>query len=537
MPVFCVEQLPGLGPGLIHERGGILAPVLASCFLLSLLAAVAALEMSRNLDVSRGSSAVSAMEQATSALFESLAAGYYQETQTLRGQGGSLLFGEEQAAQVVRLAGARLGVAANQGTEFAFSPGMGKVYATVNLTLPDGAFDLATPAACRTITNTFSWWDGLQAAQRPLTCVVQLRTATPCGGFDRTLAATNTLVFCQAPVRQLPVTALGALQLPNQLVSEAQGTVYIGGQVRGGAGLNVTGGMVTGDAATAELQQAGQDIRFVQSGWEYRGYTEMAREGPIRRNAEYQRVVSPGVGIRPDWLFREGLAGTLADAQESAVVRNTQPYYTVPSDCRLFGIHHPAAATPQTLFVLNAGGGDDARAATLPPWAMVTNHVDADGVNRVILLIDPAAIMPDAGGHARVFVGSRYLDGNGMFKDFQVQVRSTPVFPSNIRSFTLITPNELVFLGDFNAPASGDPIPTSIYAAKTFYGTTPMSDLRFAGNVAHLGGMSNSSCLAFSSSGGLPPDRCEIRLGTAAFDSTRISGAELYYEVVLRMRR
>jgi hypothetical protein len=519
------------------KRGSALVSVLLVCFVLLLFVAVISQEMTNYLSLARSSLATSTAEQYQTALWESLSASYYNEVFATRTQSGSTMFTDTQAGNVVANAASRLGAVGANGSEFKIPTTVGgAIYATVNASLPDGDFDAAVPNDFTSITNTFSWLDGVNASQRPITCVVRMRSVSAYGGVAYTTVSTNLFLFCQIPARNLPLSSLGALNVNDSLNSAVQGTTYVAGALSGGGGFDVSGGFVSGDASASTIKQDGAGVNLVGSGWQYRGYTEIAKQGNVTRNLDQQRAAALGVPIRPDYVFREGLAEAAGSPQEAAMYQALQPYYSTPASCRFFGVHNPNGTTPAQLFNLDGGTGSDTRATSFPAWVSVTNNVDAANVNRVTFTIDPLLAPADASGNVRIFVGSRLLNSSGDFANFRVLLKPAKSLPAGVQSFTIITPNDLVFLGDFNTPTAGSAIPTSIYASKVFFGTVQMSQVDFEGSFSHLNTSSTPSTLDMAAAGGTTPLAHNLNLHASSMNRTQTTGADLYYYVVLRRR-
>jgi hypothetical protein len=363
---------------------------------------------------------------------------------------------------------------------------------------------------------TGSWLGSLQARVYPLPVKIEFKCAYGLANLgELDIIRYRTILFCEIPQKQVALLSEGNVAVAPTGGNDIKGTVRVKGNLD--AGLNVANigttkaSILYGDTATGGATINGGTSITGGGGAayaaDYRYKTEIQNDangqGTIR-SAKMQSMVDPVRIIPLADLCREGLATTQPTPAQSLLYAIAQPFYLVPVNgpgpanntvgIRIWGAVDPVLGTYTVSDrggIVGGFGENTLPIGSYPTYkdSLVTARtqtITIAGVSKdyTILEVDPSPFLVPAnnGKDLKIFIcGYNAPNNYTTFSNcivalaFVPELQDSPSpgpFTCRLSSFTLITPNDLVFEAAFNYdPTVGyKPVPASYIAHSTSFG-------------------------------------------------------------------
>jgi hypothetical protein len=556
-----------------NKKGFSLLAVLVPLLVLTTLIGVMSTDMIGFMKSSQVSSSSGTMDQARDSILWALRASYYQEVMRVRSNTNPAdrVLNNSNLDKIVADALITLGQAAGaaNNTQFSYTNiASGTVRGTINLDLPED-IDTTKTKALTIVTDTNTWLDGTQASLHFLKCRITLSGSTNNGFALPPVTTYHHLVFAQIPASQLAISALGNLSLDDSSIKNSVGvdaSVYVGNSLTGGGDLDMGSSssqkIAAGNLTSSTIQKNGSNIN---SGGNSRFNYEFEKVGADQKsyasNLDKQRDLGLSTPIKPEFMFREGLADDLMDStvfptsmtpsektnlQQMLIAH--QPYYQVPITARYYGNYNTAGSTPAAQYSLVASSSPidpiHGRATSLPSFIEIEKRSDKDYIQANVFVDEIPLTLGT--GDLYLFIGAKdqfkTATDPDAFDKFKIILkrRNDTVYDSyvekpGLRRITIVSPNDVVMGGNIRFRDSNSPnavATATVYAREVFFGTSQLNKVDYSGSVAQLNTATSSKSLGFKS-----VDNYAATSTNIAFKkSTGVSenkGADLYYYQVL----
>ncbi len=428
-------------------------------------------------------------------------------------------------AQIAPILGQRSG-SVQAGAPFDMQMANGKVSVTITPNGNPNVMPKAPPGGglpMQAISGTGTWLDGAMARVHELPIQIDLTAASGLGSSTEIQTTIRPrILFCEIPQSSLALVSEGDLT-GGIAGTTVAGASRIKGNIANTGNIAATGAVVYNQASSgnftqrATSQEHARSVSSVeaanfryQTEIEEYGAGEGGRSGALRSTG-VQRVVDPVSLLPTDVLFREGLSQTVPLSKQAAY--QAQPYYQVPVTYRVFGMHNPNNSstpgvtpnifTPRPPAEWPAGdGGNLTNHTQWAPWIKNIATITIKGLKRTVFQVDLAPLIAASPNlPLRVFIGA-YLDpalggGPADFSRCYVMLQPLPklqVGAARPSSVTIITPNVLVFEGEFNNDPTDPtyvPVPTSLIASSVRFSFTAPSVVTLDGTVRGKNDLSN----------------------------------------------
>jgi hypothetical protein len=560
-----------------NKKGFSLLAVLVPLLVLTTLIGVMSTDMLSFMKSSQVSSSSGTIDQTRDSLLWALRAEYYQEVMRVRSNASPAdrIFTAANLNTIVDNALFTLGQP--QGTannaEFTFSStGAGTIKGRIELSLP---VDIDTTKAKPTldlVTDTNTWLDGTLASLHTLKCKITLYGTTS-NGFSLPQNTTyHYLIFAQIPASQLALSALGNLKIDDAAIKNSvsvDSSVYVADALSGGSdldlGSNSNQKIAAGNLSSTAIRKNGSNVNAgADSRFNYEFDKLASDQKAYASNLDKQRDVGLSTPIKPEYMFREGLADDLMDSTvfpSSMTVSQKnnlrqmlvahQPYYQVPVTARFFGNYNVFGAPGAQYSPIASSTPTDpvyGRGASLPAFIEIEKRSDKDYVQANVYVDE----MPLVAGtnDLYLFLGAKDIGKPASdptaFDKFKIILkrRNDTVIDSyiekpDLKRVTIVSPNDIVMGGNIRFRDSNSPnkvATATVYAREVFFGTSQLNKVDYSGSVAQLNTQATTKSLDFKSVDNFAATSTNIAFKKST-DVSENKGADLYYYQVLMQNK
>ncbi len=422
------------------------------------------------------------------------------------------------------------------GTAFSLPQDSGGTL-TVTITSPPtaqpmGKNDIQPPAsATYTIYNSGTWLDGTPAltAYLPFTITINATPIVGVGGSPYSITTQRSIIMARVSPSAMALAAEGDAQLGSAATiagnASVAGTIFGSGNVASG---NVVSGTIdasdTTTQAGAQLNRNIVGTGYNAAGFDFRAVDEIleasaANPGNLSKQSSLQRVDYMVRAIPTNFLFREGMYGsTTIPSADQNLYKNAQPFYSTTSvNYRVWGIYG-TSGTSGTFTPSSASIGGSSMLGSTPIWLSTTPYrlVYQGSTPYLALYLDiqnllnaaesagdlnpskPLVVFvagSDGTAPASTGTGSNFSHMILILNACASLVSAAPatagVYPSNL---TIISPNQVVYNGNINQPASANTTFTVISPTVSF-GLGGSATATFSGQIQGKTQVSNEVAL------------------------------------------